>query len=212
MNRYKIAGAALAVVLGLGLVVSGQPTIDEKVQERAEGLNARIEAREVQIDPAELLGLIHDNGVSLRIFDVRGEADYNLFHIQDAERVPLDRFRDERWVRSLPKQAAIVLVSNDEQRATEAWKMLAVQNVKNIYILEGGANYWLEVYGDPEVQVNRGDEPGPGGDGTFRYSFEFAMGGRQTGSDPDPEEAPPREFTKKFKRIGPPAKKSGGCG
>ncbi len=48
---------------------------------------------------------------------------------------------------TLPENSVIVLMSNNEERATEAWKMLVAQNVVNVYILEGGINHWLDVFG-----------------------------------------------------------------
>ncbi len=39
-------------------------------------------------------------------------------------------------------------MSNDERDATEAWKTLIANNVINAYVLEGGINDWLEIFGE----------------------------------------------------------------
>jgi hypothetical protein len=41
----------------------------------------------------------------------------------------------------------LVLVSNDETAATEAWKVVVAESVQNLYILEGGVNNWLALFG-----------------------------------------------------------------
>ena len=38
-------------------------------------------------------------------------------------------------------------MSGGEEAATEAWKGLTALNVPNVYLLAGGLNYWLDVYG-----------------------------------------------------------------
>ena len=51
----------------------------------------------------------------------------------------------------LTQQAAntvYVTVSNDEEAATEAWKLLVANSVPNAYLLEGGFNNWNEVFGE----------------------------------------------------------------
>jgi len=58
----------------------------------------------------------------------------------------------EPW-RALPENAVVVVVSNDEILATEAWKRLMVTARPNVYILAGGLNLWLNIYGVSEEEV-----------------------------------------------------------
>jgi len=204
---WKAAGAGLAVILGLGLVFFGQPTVQQRLERLDPAVLTRLNERQVQIDPAELLDLIYNRNVRLKILDLRDEAEFNLFHITGSERVTPALLRDPEWVRSLPSRTVIVAVSNGETRASEAWKLLAAQKVLNIYLLEGGINHWLDVYGPDRMT------PGsPGRDETRRYRFEAALGGRHPESGPDPEKVSGRKYQTKVKGIGQKARKKGGCG
>ena len=206
--NYKVAGALLAMAAGAGLLIFRQPTLDETVARLEPELSARLDAREVQIDPSELLEIIYNNNVGLRIIDVREEADFNIFHIVDSRRATLEQIRDPEWVKKLPSETVIVVVSNDEKKATEAWKLLAAQKVLNLYILEGGINLWLQVYREGNIDAL----PEPDGNDKLRHEFTAALGWRHPASDPDPQHAPKRSYTKKVKDIGGAARKTGGCG
>jgi rhodanese-related sulfurtransferase len=195
------------VLLGLGLVFFRQPTVQQRLARLEPGILKKLDERQVQIDPAELLDLIYNRNVRLKILDLRDEAEFNLFHITGAERVTPALLRDPEWVRSLPSQTVIVAVSNGETRASEAWKLLAAQKVLNLYLLEGGINRWLNVYGPSRITSRHS-----GKDETRSYEFEAALGGRHPESGPDPEKTPKREYKPKVKGIGQKAKKKGGCG
>ncbi len=104
--------------------------------------------REVYIDPGELLQLINDDYIELVIYDVRNERDWNMFHLVDAERIDLEDLPGQRdRLRDLSELGVVVIVSNDEILATEAWKRLMALAKPNVYILEGGINHWLNIYG-----------------------------------------------------------------
>jgi rhodanese-related sulfurtransferase len=212
--KLKVVGALVAVAAATGLLLKGQPTLEDKLQARAPELEARLKAREVQIDPAELLDVLNNYNTGLRILDVRDEADYNLFHIVDSVRVTPGQIRDPAWVRTLPAETVFVLVSNDEQRAAGAWKLLAVQNVPNLYLLAGGINAWLDLYsGKPAKAGVPGDAVAGGrADDHLRHRFSAALGSRHPAADPDPHLAPRPEYVKKVKSIGPAGRKAGGCG
>ena len=108
---------------------------------------------------------MHNNQVQVVLVDVRSQSDYNVFHLLDAQNVSLQQL-DSGWAARLPDEAVVVVMSNDEQAANEAWKHLAVQLNPNpqlpvsdrsrVYVLAGGVNRWLDVY--PEGQANA---PGP---------------------------------------------------
>ncbi len=213
--KLKVFAALIAVAAGVGLLFVGQPTLEDRLRVRAPELEAREKAREVQIDPAELLDTLNTYTTGLRILDVRDESDFNLFHVVDSVRVTREEIRDPLWVKDLPAETVFVLVSNDEARAAEAWKVLAVQNVPNLYILAGGINAWLDLYGGGPAgggHAGAAVAAGTGGDDTLRHRFSAAMGGRHPAADPDIHRVPKREYEKKVKSIGPTVRKAGGCG
>ncbi len=175
---------------------------------------ARIESREIFIDPAELLGLLHNKQVQRVLFDVREEADYNRFHLRDARHVNLEELK-QNWVKGIPAGAIVVVMSNDEALATEAWKCVAVRENVNAYVLAGGINRWLDVYADNQAGAPNSNQPATG-NGTLRYPLSEALGSRFAFARPDPRKLPKdlaeRKFAAKIKLKTVVRKEGGGCG
>ncbi len=74
-------------------------------------------------------------------------------------------------LKAAPAGTVVVLMSNDETQATEAWKTLVAKGVLNAYILEGGLNNFIGAC--CEVPF----DPIPGGDEMLRYDITAALGG-----------------------------------
>jgi rhodanese-related sulfurtransferase len=181
-----VLGALALVTAAAGLAWYGQPSALEKWQFLAAELEPRLVQREVQIDPAEMLELMHDDYVDLRVIDVRDERDWNLFHLWGSQRITLDALEQHRKTFStLPGNGVIVFVSNDEIRATEAWKrVMAIASKPNAYILAGGINRWLDEFtDDASVDRESGDVIS---DDSLRHPLQWAMGSRHPAALPDP--------------------------
>ena len=206
--------AMCAVLLVSGfLVFYKQPDLERKWQFLAGDYAHRLEQRTVYIDPAELLSLMNDEYIDLVIYDVRNESDWNLFHLVDAERVSLEALPAQRKrIQSLTENSVIVVVSNDEIQSTKAWKHLMAMAKPNAYILEGGINHWLNIYGVADDEVGgHGVDSTTIPDGSLRHPFRLALGARHAASRPDEHDAPQREYTPKVKLLKKVAR-SGGCG
>lgn len=206
-------GAILLLASAAGLALYGQPDLHQKWEFLEPKYGPRLIDRQVQIDPGELLGLTQDDYIKLLIIDVRPESDWNVFHLKDAERIPREELpRHRKRFASLPENAVVVLVSNDETWATEAWKDITVLSRPNAYILEGGLNHWLNVYGYPQGHPPDPTTPNqPNADETLRHKFRLALGSRHLASAPDPHSVPERKFTAKVKLV-KKIEKKGGCG
>jgi len=207
--RYAGAGALVAVALVVLLI--GQPTISEKWDALSVEKGPELtDERAYQIHPAELLSLIHNDDIKLFMLDIRSESDYNLFHIQDAENYTYDEL--EQVVGTLrlePSNAVFVVMSNNEEASTEAWKMLQAERLHNVYILEGGINYWLNVFATDEGH-NAKLTLLPGEDMTF--TFDAALGANNPASNPDHELLEEIPFTPKVKLELKQGPSGGGCG
>ena len=165
--RPAMRGGAVAMgvflVLAFALPFVGQPTIDEKVAALEGETAALLERREVQVEPVEVLGLMHNHvqgrlgRFRLVLLDVRDESAFNLFHLVDARHVTLDQLKGDvgRGLRGDAFEAAIfVLASQTEERATEAWKILHAQGVRNAYVLAGGIDRWLATFQGPDASFD----------------------------------------------------------
>lgn len=216
MNRIvnpKTLGAVALLLASGALALHGQPSLEKKWQYLAPKFEPRLLERQVQIDPAELLDLMNDDYIDLIVYDVRSEADWNLFHLMDSERVDLKDLPTQRQrLRSLPSNGVVVLVSNDELKATEAWKRLMALAKPNAYILEGGLNHWLNIYGVPEDETGGARKASLAQpDGTLRHHFKLALGDRHAAARPDQHKVPHRTYTPKVK-LKQKIAKAGGCG
>jgi len=216
MNRYRnmrVAGALILLLASAALALYGQPSLEQKWSFMVERFEPRLAERQVHIDPGELLALMNNDYIDLIIYDVRAETDWNWFHLLDSERVDLDKLAAQRdRLLALPENAVVVVVSNDEIAATEAWKRLMALARPNAYILEGGLNHWLNIYGVAgEESGDHGETSLATPDGTLRHPFKLALGERHASTRPDERHAPQRDYTPKVKLLKKIAR-AGGCG
>ncbi len=206
--KAQYIGAGVLVLLALVVLIIGDPTTEDYWSAVAAEEQPRLDNREVQIHPGELLELMNDGYKNLIMLDVRDERDYNQFHLRAAHQInPTPEAVEDAApdLIGLDPRTVIVTMSNGEDDATQAWKSLTANNVINVYILEGGVNAWLDIFGedaDPKP-VNYPDE--------LAFTFTSAIGGRCVASDPDAHEFH-LVFEPKVKIAAAGAVVGGGCG
>jgi len=203
------AAAALAALAAVTLVI-GQPDNNYRWNIIEAEQVAMLDERAVQIEPAELLSVIHDAQIKAVLLDVRDEQHYNQFHIHGAKRLTADEIVEaSRELMFEPANTVFVAMSNDEIGATEAWKMLKAESLPNVYILEGGVNNWIRTYAeesfvqDSLLRNRENDKPA--------FRFDAALGSRHPAAEPNPY-AFEIEFEPKVKLELKRAPASGGCG
>ena len=208
-TRYIWAGSLIAIAV-VGMLI-GQPTISEKWETLAVEKGPLLEdSRAYQIHPGELLSVIHNDDIKLFMLDLRSESDFNLFHIEDAQHFTLEQLEaDVGTLRLEPSNAVFVVMSNNEELSTEAWKMLVAQQLHNVYILEGGINYWLDVFADghghnAKLVMHPGEE--------MTHTFDAALGAQHPAASPDAHYIEELEFEPKVKLELKKGPSGGGCG
>ena len=102
-----------------------------------------------------------------------------------------------------------MVVSNDEQAATRAWKILVAESVPNAYILEGGINNWIATFGQNEQNIVYASKASS--EDALKYIFPAALGDRYECANPSPHEWE-LEFTPKIKLQIKRDKSGGGRG
>lgn len=207
LKRGSALAAALAVTAALTITALGDPSPEMRVEQARPALAAQIAARAPHVDPWELYTARWNNRVKLILVDVRDEADFNLFHIRGAKRIPVSELT-ARWPVS---KMAVVVMSNDEARADEAWIRLQALGQTNSYVLAGGVNLWLDIFHGAHPHVHAASTST---EDVLRHHLDEARGGDWPAAfPPRPHEgAPERPFTKRIKIKGAAAKSGGGCG
>jgi rhodanese-related sulfurtransferase len=209
--RLRYVGAGALTVGALAVAFIGQPTAADKWAGLAPTKEPALAAREVQVHPGEVLAAGADQRLNVVLLDVRGESDYNLFHLWGARHTPLETL-DVLVPELLLEPAAntvYVVMSNDEARATEAYKLLTAESVPNVYVLEGGVNNWLSIFATEEPGI--APTPTPLMADQLRYTFPAALGDRYAAAKPSPHEWE-LEYTPKIKLQAKRGPTSGGCG
>lgn len=211
----RLAGAGGLAALALLVTGMGQPSPLEKYRVIADTKDPLLEERQVQIDPGELIQVAANRVLKLVLLDVREERDFNLFHLVDSRRVPLEDLARGAYTKELldePPNAVVILVSNDELRATEAWKMLTGEGIMNVYLLAGGINGWLDRFAQ-EGACPGGCRPTdqPMTEGELSWRFNAALGAQPPIANPDLFADVTFAFTPKVK-LEVKARPAGGCG
>lgn len=186
--------------------LNGDPIVETKVYTADEMLANRL----VFVSPAEAFKAKYNQSMNPIYLDVRSEADYNLYHIEDAINVPLAQI--ETIIPTLltepPANTVYIVMSNDETAAVGAWKILAASSVPNVYVLEGGVNNWIAFFGSKEPhRINP-----HAGDDQLGYLFPAALGSRYESCSPSPIEYENLTFEAKIKLQLKRDKSGGGCG
>ncbi len=219
--KLRIAGAVALLALAIGVVAIGNPSIEERydnlefsreIDKQKVTLNAdaMLEQRLVQIAPAELFKTVYNQNVNLIMLDVRSESDYNLYHINGALNIPLDKLQSTipDLLIEPPANSVFVLMSNDESAATKAWKQLVASSVPNVYVLEGGINNWIAFFGQNEGFQSASSV----GEDQLNYIFPSALGSSYESCDPNPTRYENLEFVARIKLEVKRDKSGGGCG
>lgn len=232
--KIRLVGAGALVVLALAVVFIGSPSLEQRYNKlsftRTETIpqldadpivntytysaDEMLAERLVFVTPTEAFKARYNQSMNPIYIDVRSEADFNLYHIQGAVHIPLERIQEvvPALLSEPPTNTVFILMSNDEAAAVEAWKILVASSLTNSYILEGGVNNWIAFFGaeDETLQdVQPALNPAPD---QPAYIFPAALGSRYESCDPSPIEYEDLEFEEKIKLELKRDKSGGGCG
>lgn len=220
--KLRLVGAGLLVAAAIAIVFIGTPSTEEKYnrltfnrtvdgQPAVFTADEMLSTRQAYIHPGELLATMADDRLIATIIDVRPEADYNLFHIANSINVPVANIKSivPSLLADQTPNKVYAVISNDETTATQAWKILVAEAVPNAYILEGGINNWIAIFGENEDGIaplsSTVDE-------FLRFAFPSALGDRYECANPSPLMEWELEFDPQIQLQLKRDKSGGGCG
>ncbi len=140
-RTYLILSIALAV---LAFILVLLPTSTRNYEIEPEQLLKEIN------DPARFLstdliaGKLINEDPSLLLVDVRTPDEFSKFSLPGAINIPLVEIGTENWEGDLNQgEKDVVLFSNDDLYADQAWILCARLGYKNINVMKGGLNQWF---------------------------------------------------------------------
>lgn len=87
---------------------------------------------------------IIDRDPSLFLIDVRTMDEYDEYTIPGSFNVSLDSIVSENYIDYLEQPGMdVILFSNGDLYADQAWALAAQLGIKNIYVMKGGLNEWF---------------------------------------------------------------------
>jgi rhodanese-related sulfurtransferase/uncharacterized membrane protein (DUF485 family) len=189
----------------------GGPTDKPQTVARVYSADQMLDKRLVFVSPAETFKTRYQQAVKPVYLDVRGESDYNLYHLVDAINVPLERLATvvPALLTEPAANTVFITMSNDETAAVKAWKLLVAAGVPNVYVLDGGLNRWISVFGAKEERIRPVTDAG---EDRLRYQFPAALGSRYRSCAPNPIDYEDLDFKARIVLQLRRDKSGGGCG
>lgn len=145
--RYMILACILVFLAG-GLVLL--PKYQQHEGIKPTELLSRVISSERYISTDEVASIIINQDPSYLLIDVRDEESYNNYSLPNAVNIPLNKLLDEDFEGYLNQdEYDVVLFSNDNFYADEAWIICNRLDFKNLRVLEGGINNWYNTVINP---------------------------------------------------------------
>ncbi len=146
--RYKILAGVLIVLAG-GLVLL--PKYEKHEGISPEELLSKTISPERYITTDELADRIINQDPTLLLIDVREENSYKKYSLPNAINIPLKKILDEDSEPYLYQdEYDVVLFSNDNFHADQAWILCNRLGYENLHVLKGGINTWFNTIINPK--------------------------------------------------------------
>ncbi len=95
--------------------------------------------------PEQVAEMIISGDPSLQLVDVRTPEFYNKFTLKGAINVPMkDLLKSENLENFNQEVYKTILFSNGTSNADVAWQIITRLGYKNVYVMKGGLNSWVE--------------------------------------------------------------------
>jgi len=189
----------------LGLILAFSP-VDRMARAEVEisGLAQEIAGESAYISPEDLAHALIDKDPSVVVVDIRSAGDYAGYSIPGSFHLPVADFGTEQAEAILDREKTLILVSNGNTIAGQAWVLLKGQGYPEVYVLAGGMNYWVEAFTNPVKPegVYTSDE-------LFRYELRKAAGPMMMGEQAiqATENKPVQDKTPALRKTTPKKKK-----
>ena len=205
----KTIGFSILLFLGLIIALSPVDHFNKKEISQAE-LIKQLNSESVYVQPDELAHWIINDDPGYQLIDLRSDEDYTKYNIPGNLHLNFEKLTDSQTFEIIDPYKMIVLTSNGNTRAAQAWIFLRQLGYNDVYILAGGVNHWVNIFSNPNLPND-----GLTDDEHFNFEFRNAAGPAMMGSaipaagDKSNEDVIKPKPVRHKKKSGP--KNDGGC-
>ena len=135
----------IVVVIAVGLVFTSLKSSKKyKFEMSAEELHGELVKESHYMDPNKAWEIISKNNQDYIFIDIRNPREFDNFHIEGAVNVPMQRALDDEYIPELKNNKKKVLYCDESLKADQIRVLLTQYGYDNLFVLQGGANYWKE--------------------------------------------------------------------
>jgi len=170
MKNFELTPRKLIsiVLLSLGLIIAAVPkntTTPYKLS--AEQILDEIKSGTQYMEPEQVAQMLVEKDPYLQLIDIRPVNEYEQFSLPGAVSIPRDNLLSPEYTEIFDQDVKLnVFYGNGTTQANEAWMLLRQLGYQNIYVLQGGLNYWAEAILNPTPPSNLSSN-----DELARYDF-----------------------------------------
>jgi rhodanese-related sulfurtransferase len=187
MNKTYFIIASLLILLGAGALFL--PEKDNINEVNPESLLRDLNTDERFWSTDLIAEKLIDKDPNLLLVDVRDLDQYLEYSLPAAMNIPLEDILDSAWIDYFNQDDYdVVLFSNGDIYADQAWLLLRQQGYDNIYIMKGGLNRWAETILQPQPPAQT--DPS---EAFERYSFRKGASMYFGGSEQETEQSTTQE-------------------
>jgi len=160
-------------IVGLGLIIAAVPqNTTHPYKLTASQLLEEAKGRQQFFSPDELADKLINKDPSIQLIDVRDQADFEKFSLPGAINIPLTDLLNDKWKEVLDQDVKMnIFYSTGSIEANEAWMITRQLGYNNLFVLEGGLNYWVETIMNPTKPASTAPN-----EELARYNFRQAAG------------------------------------
>lgn len=144
---------SISVILAIALITISFVSFWERQKPRETGLRellANAISPERYISSDDLADRIINRDPSYLLIDVRNEESFKKYSLPEAVHIPLEKIFDKESKTYLDQDKYdVVLYSNDNFYADQAWILCNRLGYRNLYVLKGGMNMWFKTIINP---------------------------------------------------------------
>ncbi len=141
-NAYKLI-LVLLLILAVGLLFLLESNHSEKVN--PEQLFQKINSTSRFLSPDHVAEKMINEDPTIFLIDVRSGDQYADYSLPGAFNIPLDEIALPDWEDYFLQDGKdVVLFSNSDLHAEQAWIIASRLGYENIYVLKGGLNQWFK--------------------------------------------------------------------